>query len=279
MTRSASASSPAFAVTASRSSRAARPSASRRPDFNGAIEQRGDAVASLGGCFSGLLDADDAVAGVECRDRDAGTHQAGSDHADRRHWPRRDAFEPGHLGRGALGKEDVAQRLGLIGIAQPQEGRALLGQSLRQRVLGRRLRTRRTASIGACCPRVRDSAFAAACSKASASTAGTASVAGAAQRLAGKVTRHGDCRGDQVAVHDTVDDAERQCLGRRHDAAAGDQLDRRRRPDEARQALRPAGARHDAELHFGQAELGFGAPQCDDGSRARTPGRRRVPRR
>ena len=41
---------------------------------------------------------------------------------------------PGHLGRGALGEEDVAQRLGLIGIAQPQEGRALLGQSFRQRI-------------------------------------------------------------------------------------------------------------------------------------------------
>ena len=59
-------------------------------------------------------------------------------------------------------------------------------------------------------------------------------------------------------LDDAVDDAERQRLGSRHDAAAGDQLDRRRDAGEARQALRAAGAGHDAELHFGQAELGLG---------------------
>ena len=59
-------------------------------------------------------------------------------------------------------------------------------------------------------------------------------------------------------LDDTVDDAERQRFGSGHDAAAGDQLDRRRRPGEARQALRPAGARHDAEFDLGQAEPGFG---------------------
>ena len=100
-----------------------------------------------------------------------------------------DALQPGHLGRGALGEEHVAQRLGLVGIAQSQECRAFLGQALPPARTRPALRTRRTASTGACWPRARDSAFAAACSIASASAGGTASSPVRRSALADKVLR------------------------------------------------------------------------------------------
>ena len=91
------------------------------PRCHCAIEKPDNPVAPFGRRFSGLLDADHAIAGVERRYRDARAHQPGSDHADRPDRPWRDALQPRHLGRGALGKEDVAQSLGLVGIAQPEE--------------------------------------------------------------------------------------------------------------------------------------------------------------
>ena len=55
---------------------------------------------------------------------------------------------------------------------------------------------------------------------------------------------------------DLVDDAERLGLRRRHVAAGDDHLHRRLRADQARQALRAAAARQDADQHLGQADLG-----------------------
>ena len=244
-------------MTARRSSRAARPSASSRPRCDRAIEQRGDPVAPLGRGFRGLLDADDAIAGVERRDGDARAHQPGADDADRSHRPRRDALQAGDLGRGALGEEDVAQRLGLVGIAQPQEGRAFVRQSFGQRQRWPALRTSRTASTGACWPRALDSAFAAACSTASASAGGNGKLAGAAQAACRQARVRQRSPRRPGRRHDTVDDAERQRFGGSHDAAAGDQLDRRAqvRPGGAGAACRRRPARCRASPRAGRAWL------------------------
>ena len=60
---------------------------------------------------------------------------------------------------------------------------------------------------------------------------------------------------DHVAVDDLVDQAGRRALGRVDEGAGGDKLQRLLDADGARQTLRAAGARNDAELDLRQAEL------------------------
>ena len=59
-----------------------------------------------------------------------------------------------------------------------------------------------------------------------------------------------------LPVDDRVDDAELLGLLGRHVAAGDDHLQRRLRADQARQALRAAAARQDADQHLGQPDLG-----------------------
>ena len=65
----------------------------------------------------------------------------------------------------------------------------------------------------------------------------------------------GDGRRHHVAVGDLVDQARGRALGRVDEGARGDQLQRLLDADGARQPLRAAGTRNDAELDLGQAEL------------------------
>jgi len=62
--------------------------------------------------------------------------------------------------------------------------------------------------------------------------------------------------GDVVAGGDVVNEAQAQGLGRAHVAAAEHQVQRGLCADQAGCALRATGARQQAQLHFGQAQLG-----------------------
>ena len=65
----------------------------------------------------------------------------------------------------------------------------------------------------------------------------------------------GDGARQQVALDDLVDEPERLGLHGAHGVAAHDHLERLGHADEARQALRPAGSRQDAELDLGEPAL------------------------
>ena len=164
-------------------------------------------------------------------------------------------LDAGHLGRGAFGKEDVAQRLRLLGIAQHQEGRALLGQAVGETGFCRKAHQpdrfgRRDLSarfgkdlVG---QRIDIGTLA----------DGDGKLAGAARRRDDQSSRGGDRLPGEVAVGHLVDDAERQRFLGADDAPGRDHLRRGQRAGQPRQALRAARARNDAELHFGQADPG-----------------------
>ena len=80
-------------------------------------------------------------------------------------------------------------------------------------------------------------------------------LADAARRLADLLPGEGDGLGHHVALGDLVDQAERRALGRIDEGAGDDELQRLLDADGARQPLRAAGARQDAELDLGQPEL------------------------
>ena len=80
-------------------------------------------------------------------------------------------------------------------------------------------------------------------------------VADAARRLADLLLGKGDGRGDHVAVRDLVDQTCGRALGGVDEGAGGDELQGLLDADGARQALRAAGTRDDAELDLGQSQL------------------------
>ncbi len=84
-------------------------------------------------------------------------------------------------------------------------------------------------------------------------------VARSAHRRAGReqLLRVGQAFGQRVvAAAQSVHQAERECFLRADMATDQHQLECGCSADQARRALRAAGARHQAELHLGQAELG-----------------------
>ena len=62
--------------------------------------------------------------------------------------------------------------------------------------------------------------------------------------------------GPQIAGDQFIDDAEFERALAADGLAADDHVERRRDADQARQPLRATGAGQDAELHFGQCDLG-----------------------
>ena len=84
--------------------------------------------------------------------------------------------------------------------------------------------------------------------------------------------RHG--AGQQVALDDGVDDALALGLGRRDVAARDDGVERVLGAGEARQALRAAGARQQAEMDLGQADARARQRRRDSARPAPSPGRR-----
>ena len=80
-------------------------------------------------------------------------------------------------------------------------------------------------------------------------------LADAARRLAHLLLGEGDGGRDHVAVGDLVDQAGGGALGGVDERACGDELQGLLDADRARQPLRAAGARDDAELDLGQAQL------------------------
>ena len=269
----------AFAVTARRSSRAARPSASRRPDATARSSSAAIRSRPLAAASAVVLDADDAIAGVERRDRDARAHQPGPDDADRPDRSRRDAFSPATLAaarsakktwRSALASSESRSRRNVArSSASPSAQRALAGATHQpDRLAGRLLAARSRQCFRGC---LVDGIGVG---------EGDGKLAGATQRLAGEFSRGGDAAAAIRSFGTTrstmpSDSASAAATMRPVAIISTATAD----PDEARQALRAAGAGNDAELHLGQAELRLGGGDADDGRRARSPGRRRAPRR
>ena len=100
--------------------------------MHGFVQDASNPLAALLGGFLGLLDADDAIAGVQRSHRDAGAHQAGTDDADSFDLAWRDVFQAFNLAGGALCEEDVAQCRRLFAVAEFDERAALFGQPFRQ---------------------------------------------------------------------------------------------------------------------------------------------------
>ena len=170
---------------------------------------------------------------------------------------RRDPFELRRARRLALGGEDVAHRLGLIAAQHVDESGALARHALRERQFGgeqngaRRQgrrglaarfflhRRQRGVDFGAIEWRRRDFAQA---------------PDGLADGGAGQRNR----RLAQVALGDRIGDAERQRLLGLDLPPARRQIDGVAQADQARQALRAAGAGNEAELDLGQADPRLG---------------------
>src|SRR6266704_2490913 len=86
--------------------------------------------------------------------------------------------------------------------------------------------------------------------------------------LRSPAARHPARRGDgdvleDGGVHELVHDPEPERLARSLDLPRKDDVERGARADESRQSLAATGAGEDAELHFGQAELGLGVIRSD----------------
>jgi hypothetical protein len=69
--------------------------------------------------------------------------------------------------------------------------------------------------------------------------------------------RKRDRAGQKIAVDHVIDDAGGLCRRGRHRFAVGAHLERARRAAQPRQTLRTAGARNDAEQHFGLSDFGI----------------------
>ncbi len=167
----------------------------------------------------------------------------------------------GDLGGLALGEEGVTLRLGLVAGDQLEEAFALLLQPLVERQVdggadrvGRRKRRFQPARLlGHGGNRIgEDRAVGLGGHELAVVVAQFAQRALFGQHLAGKRLAAGGRTFD-----DFLDQAVLQRLGGPDRIAADDHLDRKLRTDRARQTLRAAGARQQAELHFGQAEPGF----------------------
>ena len=212
---------------------------------------------SSASCFISSITTGDA--GVEEVHRDAAAHRAGADDGDLVDLAHRRRFRHvGDLGRGALGEERVAQRLALGREHQRGEGLALVLHAVLELGLGGLLDAvdaarRRREVLGHRLDRV----------------AREAEVRVAVDVLALDVAHHrqrtrgGDLVGErerafhQVALDHAVEqllagDLRQQLALDR--LAADDHVQRGLDADRARQALRAAGARQDAQLDFGQRD-------------------------
>ena len=182
--------------------------------------------------------------------------------ATRSTWTRLCSFgHAGDLGGFALGEEGVALRLGLVARHQLEETFALLLQPFVERQVDRgahrigrgerrfqpaRLLGQRGDRVG------EDRDVGLGGRELGVVVAQLAQRALLRQHLAGK----GFAAGGRT-FDDFLDQAVLQRFRRADRIAADDHLDREFRTDRARQPLGTAGARQQAELHFGQAEPGF----------------------
>jgi len=195
------------------------------------------------------LDQHHGEAGVGERRRNAGPHGAAADDGQVPEGAGGDAIEAGHLGGLAFGEEEMAQGFGLGAFAQLQEGGAFARKAVAERRIGRRPNQLDGAGdgrqplgalddIGGCGIRV----FAA------------GGDAHARQPALGDRRRQRAGGGQEVRLHDVIQDPGLQCLTGGENFSLADQPDGRRDPGQARQALGAAGARYDAEPRLGQAE-------------------------
>ena len=198
-------------------------------------------------------------AGIEEVHGDAATHGAGTDDAHRLHFARHHGIvDARHLRSGTLGEEHVAQRRRLrvhhagherLALEQDAFGKGLGHCRLdevdnllvgKQIALGlREARTCRGEEI---------------CWQGS-GVDGAYAYQGQRRAVGYHFLRERDSTGEQVALHDAVDDASgSRDLGGDGVATQND-LERGGRTNEARQTLRATGARQQTEFHFRQTDL------------------------
>ncbi|MCY1225708.1 hypothetical protein D9M72_379120 [compost metagenome] len=198
---------------------------------------------------------------IQQRHRDAGAHGAAADDADGTDRTRRAGARLGDLAHPALGKKGVDQPLALRAVDALQEALALDTQAFFERQLDRGLH--RIGDPGRCdlSPELPGQAGARRFQRGQAG--GTVGqplrlATAAWRRAAGRErVRPGHCLFQQVALDsNAVDQAQRQRLVDAGVAAAEHQVQRRAGANQARQALRAAGAGQQAQLHLGQPEPG-----------------------
>ena len=198
-------------------------------------------------------------AGVQEVHGDAATHGAGTDDAHRLHFARHHGIvDARDLRSGTLGEEHVAQRCGLRVHHAGHERLALEQDAFgegrghcrldevdnllvcEQVALGlREARTRRGEEI---------------CGQGS-GVDGACAYQGQRRAVGYHFLRERDGTGEQVALHDAVDDASgSRDLGGDW-VAAQDELERGSRANETRETLRATGAGQQAEFHFRQTDL------------------------
>ena len=201
------------------------------------------------------LDDGEGKPGVEERQPDAGSHGAGAEDADRLDVAQLHVgADAGQVRRLPLGEERVLQRPGIGAGGRLTEERALARDALGQRHCGCRFhridgRLRRDGPAGMA--RERTARLFEQARRNLVDLLG----ADAARRLARLLLGEGDGGRDHVTVGQLVDQAGGGALGGVDEGARGDELQGLLHADRARQALRAAGARNDAELDLGQPEL------------------------
>ena len=211
------------------------------------------------------LDDGDGDANRQEVHRNAAAHGAGTDHADLLHGQRlhvgRQAID---LGSGAFGEEDMALRGGLQTGHQLHELAAFDLQALLERQGDRRLdaldvgfrRVKALERLGIGLAHVGEERrqIGRAAAQLAVVIAHLLQRALFGQHLAGE----GDSAGGQITVHHFVHQPGGQRILGAHLRAAGHHFGGFLRANDARQALRAAGAGQQAQLHFRQAEFGLG---------------------
>ncbi|MGY4600891.1 hypothetical protein ACVWXL_008637 [Bradyrhizobium sp. GM22.5] len=213
-------------------------------------------------CSLACLDQGDGNAGIGKGHRDATAHRAGAEDGDAVHGPRLGPFRnAGDLAGLALREEGITLRLGLIAGDELQEALALLLQTFVERQVdgvadgvGRRERRFQAARLlGHGGDRIGEDRAVGLGRR----DLGVV-VTQAAQRtlFSQQLSYEGFATGGRT-LDDLLDQTVLQRFRRSDRITADDHLDRELRSNRARQALGAAGARQQAELHLGEAELGF----------------------
>ena len=170
----------------------------------------------------------------------------------------------GDLGRFALGEEQADQVAGFGGEHAIGEQLDLARGAGVEAVLARRLAMASTAAYGACAPRAVFFKPARAAVKAAAAAAGSRDLGRSARATLrvsprrGFRARESDGAGQQLAVHNLIDDPFRQRAFRADVLAQRAHFNGRGHAAKARQALRSASAGNDPQQHFGLSHLGGG---------------------
>ncbi len=202
------------------------------------------------------LDDGQRKAGVEEREPDARSHGAGAEDADRL-----DVAQLARRGRCRAGSPPAARRRTRTAARghrgwRPPRGTARARARLPSASgIVAAASTASMAAFGAIGPLGWRASEPRAFSNRPAGTLSIFCLADAARRLAHLLLGEGDGRRDHVTVGQLVDQAGGGALGRVDEGARGDELQGLLHADRARQALRAAGARNDAELDLGQPEL------------------------